>query len=508
MQRLLVNVLLSVVTICLVFGVLEGLARVYIWSRANLPLFHDREPIGLIEHANIADDAFNIYYFGGSTMKGAPYAPQMTIPKIVDYMHGHTIKGRPIRSINIATSGKDLQYNLRQIRTIASRKHTYHPSLFVIYSGHNEFLRFHEAFGFRTSFEFVEWLSRRSLLIKKVAERLQIYKVEVYERQLFDEPLFDQKHYDNVIMAYRQHLEEIVTLLRDKDIPFIISTVAGNYSDWQPNRSICHLAQDGKDKFEHLMERGRGAEERLRYTEAIMFYQQALQLCERFAETHYRLGKVYEAMKKYEEALEQYHKAVDYDGMPIRAVSVQNDFIRRLDEDNLVGTADAVKALQEQTSNGLVGFNLMIDGHHPNQRGYVIIGGLIARKIKDMFGLNGKQLNNIGRDEAGELFHIDQEKRLDMYISTGRWLVRLSTWRYDPVERLKRAEEYFREAMKLDQGRYEPYLGLAMVSVLRNMTHEARRYLSKAESIDAQKVDRYLSQYWIRSIMRHAEVSR
>jgi len=150
MQRLLVNVLLSVVTICLVFGVLEGLARVYIWSRANLPLFHDREPIRLIEHANISDDAFNIYYFGGSTMKGSPYAPQMTIPKIVDYMHGHTIKGRPIRSINIATSGKDLQYNLRTIRIIASRKHTYRPSLFVIYSGHNEFLRFHEPFGFRT----------------------------------------------------------------------------------------------------------------------------------------------------------------------------------------------------------------------------------------------------------------------------------------------------------------------------------------------------------------------
>ena len=149
----------------------------------------------------------------------------------------------------------------------------------------------------------------------------------------------------------------------------------------------------------------------------------------------------------------------------------------------------------------------MIDGHHPNQRGYLIIGKLIAQEIKDVFAPSLKNLHTIDNDEVRELFDIDDEKLFNIYISRGRWFARLSTWRYDPVERLSLSEEFFSKAMALDQSRYEPYLGLAMVNFLRKDVPKAQTYLSKAKNIDERAVNIYLNEYWVRAIINHAQAN-
>jgi len=52
--------------------------------------------------------------------------------------------------------------------------------------------------------------------------------------------------------------------------------------------------------------------------------------------------------------------------MPIRALSEQNRFIQNLNKLDGVFVVDVVKALRERDQNGLIGYNLMSDGHHPN----------------------------------------------------------------------------------------------------------------------------------------------
>jgi tetratricopeptide (TPR) repeat protein len=148
----------------------------------------------------------------------------------------------------------------------------------------------------------------------------------------------------------------------------------------------------------------------------------------------------------------------------------------------------------------------MIDGHHPNQKGYFIIGSMIAQKIRSIFHLDSKRLKELDSEEGKGMFNISDEKLFYIYIYTARWFYRMSTWRHDPTERLNEAEKLFVKALELNQERHEPYTGLAMVHLLRNDMDEAKSYLSKAKMIDAESLDAYLNLPWIRTIIKNAEI--
>ncbi|MBE9559191.1 MAG: tetratricopeptide repeat protein [Proteobacteria bacterium] len=504
MKEIYTNLLVSVVTTLLLFGMLEGLTRLYVWGQTDMSFSIKKDLVQLVDNINISDNTFNIYYLGGSTVEGGFFGEGFTIPNIIDYMHDHEIQGKDIRSINIAKSGEDFYYNLKRLRIITSNKDTFKPSLVVIYSGHNEFLKFHQNYGLQLDSAPLEWLMEHSLLLKKIAARLQLFKLEINERMFSDEPLFGNDQYKAVIDKYQSELEEAVQLLTENGIPVIISTVAGNYTGWQPNRSIyCSNKQD-KD-FWRLIQRGESAELASDFNNALNYYQQALHLCKNFAETHYRLGKIYEALSEYDKALEAYNKAVDLDGMPLRASSIQNDFIKTLNSDKSVFVVDAVKALQEKSDTGLIGFNLMMDGHHPNRQGYLIISNLIAQKITDIFDTELSELHDIELDRTREIFDMDDNVYFVHYVSIGRWFAKLSTWRYDPGERLNMSEESFLKAMELDDSRYESYLGLATVNFLRKNSVKAEEYLAKAKSIDEQHVGDYLKGHWVQAIIKYAD---
>ena len=99
---------------------------------------------------------------------------------------------------------------------------------------------------------------------------------------------------------------------------------------------------------------------------------------------------------------------------------------------------------------------------------------------------------------------LDDDTMFDVHVWNGRWFTRLSTWRYDPSERLKLAEEAFKNAMTLKPDRHEAYLGLGMVNYLRKNAKEAEVYLAKAKEIDPQQVASYERQPWVRQVVRDA----
>jgi hypothetical protein len=113
------------------------------WARDDFssdPVYD--ELVALSSASDVTSDSFNIYYFGGSSMKGSPYSPEISIPRILTLYLGGTIRDKPIRNVIVAKASVDIAYNLNRMRIIANRKDEFHPSLFVIYSGHNEYLKF------------------------------------------------------------------------------------------------------------------------------------------------------------------------------------------------------------------------------------------------------------------------------------------------------------------------------------------------------------------------------
>jgi tetratricopeptide (TPR) repeat protein len=256
------------------------------------------------------------------------------------------------------------------------------------------------------------------------------------------------------------------------------------------------------------MEAGRRAQQEGRHTEAADLYRQTLEDCEGFAEAHYRLGKSYEAMQQPDRARAEYYKAVQYDHMPVRASPEQNDFIRQLAKEPGIYVVDAVHALEEEAGNGLVGFNLMADGHHPNVKGYLAVSRLVAESAIRIAEPHPRDLAALSEEEeeAELIFGIDRERMFQASISLGRWFTRMATWRYDPTDRLRLAEEHFSDAVRLDPEHAEGYIGLAMVGSLRGDTAGARAQLARAGAVDKPYVERYLREPWVVSVLDHASV--
>ena len=506
-KRLLVNISVTIISIVTLLGSLEYLSRV----RDRFKIEHELE--SLIKDKGVSDKTFNIYCFGESTMEGAYYGPSLTIPKLLSYMLDNKIQTKDMCSINIAQGGRDLEFNLNRLKVILREKNIFRPSLCIIYSGHNEFLKYHEdAGGFHEKRIFrngiIDYINTHSSLGQRIiyriaASKVRGYKLEIDERHLFDQPLFERNIYKKVFELYQDEIMEIVGLSRKYGVPCIISTVAENYADWEPNRSIWYADDSDKEKYKGLMDRAKEAQDNQIFDKAMGYYLKAISLNENFAETHYRLGKFYEMQKKYAKAWEEYNKALDYDGMPIRATRQQNDFIRKIQEEKGVFTVDAVDYLRKNSEHQLIGYNLMIDGHHPNISGYILISKLIAEKISQVFH-EGQQPRTITEEEAKKIFNLNNKDFFNVYNDAAVWHIKLASWRYDPSERLRIAEKYFLNAMAIDASRYEPYFGIAISSFLRKDTKKAEKYLARARTINPDKVSTRLKESWLKQVIDRA----
>lgn len=513
MNRKIQNAFLCIATFLALLLVSELLLRAFsvdiriflndIGRKNRVATRHD-DFIAAARNAGVTKDTFNIYFLGCSTMWGVPYGPYFSIPHVIDYRLDGDLGGGPVRTVNFGVAAKDIDYVRHVLELVMREKETFHPSLIVVYSGNNEFLKFHptEPDSPHTS---IMWLAHHSELARQVLTLAFRKKGEILEtnnRTFFDRSIFpfDPRGKEKTMNNYKRNVFQIAELTEKNAVPLLISTTAGNHADWEPNRSIlCRSAEGKKEEFLQTFKRGLKAEMRKDYAAALKAYQENLAVCDQFAEVNFRLGKVYRALNQFNHAKAAFQKAVDQDGMPIRAVSSQNDFIRSLDSLDHVFVVDSLAYLQNHY--GLVGDNVIVDGVHPNFEGYLILGELIGNKILT-FLPQIKELKPLLPEEAKEIFHVDQWKMFEVYYETGRWITRLATWRYDPVPRLQVAERFFQQAVEINPKGYEGFVGLGIISLLRGNKPVADGFLQNASAIDRQSVDQYLANPWVRKIVR------
>ncbi|GEM_PF-1490094 len=513
--KLLVATLLSLLLLSEFLLRLYGVElRIFLsgMSRKNKVSSYSEKFITDAKNFHVTEKTFNIYFLGESTVWGVPYDPQLSLPSIVDYRLGGTLSGRPVRVINLSSPAKDSAYVHFVFELLLRKKEIFHPSLIVIYSGHNEFLKFHPAEpDFHQSV--LRWMAYHSELARELLTLIARSKGEISEmdlRDFSDKSIFpfDPHGYEKVINRYRKYFLSMVKLAEKEKIQILISTLVSNYSTWEPNRSVycsssAALAQ--KKQFSQDFNMGMKAEKQQDYSSALTAYQKALSICDEFAEVYFREGKVYQSLNEFGKAWDAYQKAIDYDGMPIRASSAQNNFILSLKRDH-VHVIDSVDYLRQHLPDALLDDGLIIDGVHPNLEGYLLIGEAIADKIHSLFGSSQDQLKPLTLDTAKKIFQLDQSKMFEVSYSTGRWITRLASWRYDRTERLKTAEDFFHQAIEIDPKRYEGYTGLAMTSFMKEDGMAAENFLQKSLMIDGKHTEEYFHKPWNRKILKRFSV--
>jgi lysophospholipase L1-like esterase len=453
----------------------------------------------------VAPNTFNVYYFGGSTMEGMPFTN--IIPRLVEKAVKAKINGRQARWINLGKSGQNVSYVKARIDDVVQSADVTHPSLIVIYSGHNEFLQYHSGIGFniakRKYPKIIDQVASYSHLLHLIAGKLGYYKLEIDDRQFFDEPLFPQHKYTDIIENYGNQLRHIVATLEHENIPVIISTLASNYSDFEPNRSSYCENSASKATFLKKMDEGRDLEIMHDDEAAIHAYREAQSLCSSFAETYYRLGKVYQRLGQADYEWSSYLKAVQFDRMPVRATSEQNGFILSLADGKHSHTVDTEAYLRRHAEDGNIGYNLMFDGSHPNLRGYTLIADLIAKKIQELYPLSTAS-HMPSESEIEAMFIPTNAEYANAYLEEAAWLLRLATWRFDPTDRLLQAEKYIGNARSKDPNNTQALMELMTIMYLRKKNSLADTYLNQAKQLDQYAAEAWLKNSWVREIMLRA----
>lgn len=501
------------VTLCASLVVVEIMLRTLIpqtKSGYNWRTAHDESKIAeemetLAHDAGVSETNFNIYYFGGSTIKGEPYRDN-GFARLVSAHLGDRIGEREIVNVTVGDIAQDIEFNVQRMRHIASHPDVFYPSLFIVYSGHNEFLWYHDDWGFQVDPRVpaqVAWIAEHSAIARLMARVAGSFRLEADEREFFDAPVVPEEKRQEILAEYEYVMTHEVPQVAS-EVPVIVSTVAGNDADFEPNRSVYCNGGYTKTAFAASFENGmKNLKEKKPY-EALEAFERSAVLCDTFADLHFRMGDAYRLAGDYQSARSHYHRATDLDGMPIRAVSVQNAAIRSLKPTEKLAVADAELALWETSEDGLIGDALMIDGHHPNIDGYGLVTRAIAQAVEGL--VDGAQTTRLSREQIEDILIPDDHQRFSTAISRAFWFIRLATWRYDPALRLEKAEGFVRLALEVSPDATNAYHALAVIHYLRGDIHLAQQTLDTASALNDAETRAFINEPWVRQVISRAEM--
>jgi tetratricopeptide (TPR) repeat protein len=301
-----------------------------------------------------------------------------------------------------------MSYGSHRLRILAEELLDYEPDLFVIYSGHNEFVerRFYSDYlgGTRTRDQLQNLLfhSRVYSLMARSFERMAAPSgdaADTIASSTTGELLgldvnrevtsgIGAAETASVQHSFEENLQAIIDSARNADVPVILCTVPSNVRGWRPNESVFDTDTSLEDRttVNRLLAQATRDLQQERGAEAVAALEEARSIAPLHADVLYQLGQTYEQLSRWEDAWSVYRQARDHDGQPARAVSVLNDTIRGLSNTNGVLLADIEQVFEDASDHRLVGYNWLEDYVHPNARGH----RLIARELWRL--LNERQL--------------------------------------------------------------------------------------------------------------------
>lgn len=299
------------------------------------------------------DNAFRVFVLGESSAAGWPYVPNASFPRHIKRKLELLYPQNTIEVINCSMSAINT-YTLRDfVPGILEQK----PDLVLIYTGHNEY---YGALGVGSSVSLGYSRALVNTYIKlidfKTTQFLQnivssIYGLfrssdeksgeagnETLMSRMIGESLisYNSDLYNYGIEQFGGNMDDILKMLKEKNIPVILGTLTCNLKDQKPFVSV-------KDNNYPPAED--------------VFYQ---------AEDFYQKGDI-------KKAKELFFQAKELDALRFRAPQKINESIIRLSKKYGYPVIDIDSAFESHSTNGIVGENLMVDHLHPNLKGYKII---------------------------------------------------------------------------------------------------------------------------------------
>lgn len=358
---------------------------------------------------------FRIFCLGGSTVQGRPYSVETSFTTWLKLSLQAALPGAEFEVVNCG----GISYASYRLVPIMCELLEYEPDLFIIYTGHNEFLedrtyqrlkRVPQALirVHRTMLRLRSYSLANEFISKKRAQRRGTPKTilpgEVKAKLDFDDGL-ESYHRDEVwrqgtIEHFGRNLQTMVHMSRRSGIPIILVNPVSNLKDCPPFKSE-FSSELSTSEIERVVELSEQAG-KLGWDDIygkIRLLERAAEIDSRHAGLLYLIGKCYEHIGRLSEAKNWFVRAKEEDICPLRILEPMHQAILDVAARYRIPLVDAKVLITERTEDGIPGSELLLDHVHPSILGHQFIAEALYEAMEDMKLLRRPQGWREARDE-------------------------------------------------------------------------------------------------------------
>ena len=343
-----------------------------------------------------APGTYRIFCLGGSTTYGRPYDDATSFASWLREMLPLADRNKNWEVINAG----GISYASYRVAHLMEELVNYQPDLFIIYTGHNEFLEERTYSQIRDIPPVIRstvsllaktrtWSAMNSALQSlgvapqaenKDRQNLALEVVTVLDKSAgLNRYTRDDSLQEKILRHYRISLERMVGLARSAGAKVIFVSPASSLNDCTPFKSehTPGLTPEDRERIEQMLAQAKELIRQENWNEALSLLETGVKLDPRHAELQYRYGLVLLALNKVEEAETALRRARDEDVCPLRALTPMGQIVADIADEQGVGFVDYVDLVAEymQQNKGypIPGEELFLDHVHPTIEGHKIL---------------------------------------------------------------------------------------------------------------------------------------
>jgi tetratricopeptide (TPR) repeat protein len=343
-----------------------------------------------------APNTVRVFTLGGSTTYGRPYDDSTSFSGWLRELLPAADKSRHWEVINAG----GISYASYRVAKLMEELIRYQPDLFVIYTGHNEFL---EERTYRELKEISPLVRSTAALLAKTRTWTAMTKVmsgldgfsaegseDRYKLSAEVDAILDRSVglegyqrdavlQEKVLKHFRISLERMVALARSVGAQVVFVNPASNLKDCTPFKSqdTDGLNQAVIQGSKKMLNMSKPLVWQQQWEMVLHFLDQAIAVNPDSAELHYRRGQALFALNRFEAAKKELIIARDKDVCPLRALSAINRIVFEVAREQQVALVDyedlLAKRMLDMKKHSILGEEFFLDHVHPTIEGHKLL---------------------------------------------------------------------------------------------------------------------------------------
>ena len=329
------------------------------------------------------DNTFRIFCLGGSTTYGRPFDDKTSY---CGWLREYLVEVDPTKNFEVINAG-GISYASYRLVKVMEELAEFEPDLFIVYTGHNEFLEertyreikrvpgvvrnFGTVVAKSRTYALAQGLTRNhggqgtgaaegdSGLAADVNTKLDNGAgLDLYHR--------DDELQEKTLEHFQLNLERMTQIAHENDAGIWFVTPAANLLDFSPFKSEHSVDADTQAVWQKHFSAASDAYEKQDLDVALPEIERAVELSPRHAATLFLHARILQQRGEYQKARLIFDAAKNEDVCPLRALSETVEVVRDAGEIANVSVIDFEDYVRQNSAHGIPGDSMFLDHVHPN----------------------------------------------------------------------------------------------------------------------------------------------